>query len=296
LTVTVTPTSGTGPGGATAGADFAGAPQTLTFGGGQTSATVNIALSSDNLVEGHETFAVALGGATGGLTVGAPAYAAVGIVDANGTDVQQFINGVYLKELGRQVDQGTPAGGLEFWTNFLGPSPTQEQKIAFIRFLESTAEARTAEAGRLFQRYLGRAANPAEAAAGAAALAAGAAPDQLAVSLLVSTEFLERAGGTAAGFADQVFLAALGRPRGAGELLPAGFDANDLMQRINYALAVVTSPEAERFKITQVYQRDLMVTVPESDSGVIFWANLLQRGVPEEVVRADILSFLQPVR
>ena len=89
-TITVNRTSGTAggvtvqfatsDGTATAGADYTAVTQTLTFGPGQTSQTITIPITDDNLFEPTETVNLTLSNPTGG-TLGSPAAAVLSIVD-----------------------------------------------------------------------------------------------------------------------------------------------------------------------------------------------------------------------
>ena len=71
----------TSNGTATAGSDYTSTSGTLTFNGGVTSQTFTVPILQDSLVEGNETFNVALSSATGGATLGTPSSAVVTIVD-----------------------------------------------------------------------------------------------------------------------------------------------------------------------------------------------------------------------
>ncbi len=91
VTITVTRTGGssgaasvqyfTGPGSATAGADYQAVNGTLTWAAGDaTPKTFTVPIVDDTVVEGPETFFVTLNGATG-AALGAPATATVAIQD-----------------------------------------------------------------------------------------------------------------------------------------------------------------------------------------------------------------------
>lgn len=98
VTITVTRTNGstnavavnyaTSNGSATAGADYTATSGTLNFGVGQTSATFNVPILDDNLVEGNETFNVALSSPTNGATLGAQSSSVVTITDFEPGSVQ----------------------------------------------------------------------------------------------------------------------------------------------------------------------------------------------------------------
>jgi hypothetical protein len=66
---------------ATAGDDYTAVSGTLTFGGGETSKTIQIPIINDSDDEPDETFTLALSGPTGGATLGAPSAATLTIND-----------------------------------------------------------------------------------------------------------------------------------------------------------------------------------------------------------------------
>jgi hypothetical protein len=72
--------AGTGTGFALAGSDYQTKTATLTFAAGQTTATFAVTIVNDRVVEGNETFRVALTNATGGASI-ARASATLTIVD-----------------------------------------------------------------------------------------------------------------------------------------------------------------------------------------------------------------------
>jgi Calx-beta domain-containing protein len=77
VTVAYTTADGT----ATAGADYVTTAGTLTFAGGQTSATIVVPILQDSLAEGKETFTLTLGSPQGGAVLAAPSVTTVTIVD-----------------------------------------------------------------------------------------------------------------------------------------------------------------------------------------------------------------------
>lgn len=94
LTVTVTRSAGsttaatidyaTSNGGASAGSDYTTSSGTLNFAAGQTSATFSVPILDDSLIEGNETFTVALSNPTGGATLAAVSSATATIADVEG--------------------------------------------------------------------------------------------------------------------------------------------------------------------------------------------------------------------
>ena len=68
--------------------DFAPTRGILTVGAGNTSATITVPITSDNIAEGSESFQVRLLNPTGGATLGSPATATVTIMDDDSSMVQ----------------------------------------------------------------------------------------------------------------------------------------------------------------------------------------------------------------
>ena len=117
---------GTVTGAASERCDYVTSIGTVSFASGQSSKTFTIPLVDDGLVEGTETFSVALSNATG-ATLGATTTASVTIVDNDSTPATQnpidgvdfFVRQQYLDILGRQPDQT----GLQNWVNTLAGCP-----------------------------------------------------------------------------------------------------------------------------------------------------------------------------
>jgi hypothetical protein len=78
----------TSNGSASAGADFTTTNGTLNFGIGQTSATFSVPILDDALVEGNETFNLALSAPTNGAALGSPSTSVVTITDFEPGSVQ----------------------------------------------------------------------------------------------------------------------------------------------------------------------------------------------------------------
>ncbi len=105
----------TASGTAAADVDYGRTAGTLSFGAGQTSATIVVPIIQDMLAEGNETFTVTLSNAQGGATLGVPAVATVTIVDDE--SAIQFSAGSYVGKEGtaavitllRSGALGTPA-------------------------------------------------------------------------------------------------------------------------------------------------------------------------------------------
>ncbi len=102
FTVDVAATSGT----ATAGSDYNGAPVTVTFADGQTTATATLNITDDSLVEGNETVTLSLKNATNGAVLAAQDTASFNITDNDtvGTIAPNFAaNGSAIISIGSNL-------------------------------------------------------------------------------------------------------------------------------------------------------------------------------------------------
>jgi hypothetical protein len=121
-------------------------------------------------------------------------------------DPGPYVELLYDELLGRPAD----AGGLAHWTAYLESGGS---RVALVSTLARSSEAnRRRNPDRSYVRYLGR---PTDNAAGAywgSVLDAGTVLERIDAVVLASTEYLNRNGGTPAGFVDGLYLDVLGRP------------------------------------------------------------------------------------
>jgi hypothetical protein len=101
-------------GGAFARCDFATSVDTLTFGAGETSKTLQVPIINDSIAEGNETFTVVLSNAMG-ATLGSPSTATVTITDNETVTGPNpifttpfFVRQHYLDFLSREPEVGEP--------------------------------------------------------------------------------------------------------------------------------------------------------------------------------------------
>jgi hypothetical protein len=107
--VTVSVTGGT----ATAGTDFTAGPYTVNFADGQTTATLTIPVTNDNVFEGNETVNLAVTGSTGGLVLASPTTTTLTITDDDAgpaTPAGPFSAVVLQNGKLVSIDTGAPGG------------------------------------------------------------------------------------------------------------------------------------------------------------------------------------------
>lgn len=95
VTGAVTVDYGTITGTATAPADFTATAGTLTFAAGQSSRTITVPIVADAVIEGPETFSVALSNPQGGAALGSPSLVTVTIQDNDSIGTFAFNSATY---------------------------------------------------------------------------------------------------------------------------------------------------------------------------------------------------------
>lgn len=109
----------TANGTATAGTDYTGITQTLTFADGETAKVVTVTLLDDSTQEADETFTLNLSNPTSGATLGTPASATATIIDDDTPIPDVLINELVIDVPGSDVGYeyieliGTPGASLE---------------------------------------------------------------------------------------------------------------------------------------------------------------------------------------
>lgn len=121
-----------------------------------------------------------------------------------GNTVERFVNQVYRDLLKRDADPQS----LLLWTNLLYHGMAHEE---FVNAIVTSNEFHVQEVQTLYQRYLGRAAEPAAANAMGLFLLHGGTIEEETALILGSQEYLQNHGGTINGFADAIYHDLVGR-------------------------------------------------------------------------------------
>ncbi len=173
-----------------------------------------------------------------------------------------YVDVLYRELLGRPAD----SGGLAHWSAYLASGGS---RVNLVRTLAYSAEAnRRRNPDRSYQRYLGRGTDAAAGAYWGTVLGGGTVLERIDAVVLSSTEYLNRNGGTPAGFVDGLYLDVLGRPADAGgrahfvAALAAG------RTRATVARSFIGSTEGRRARVTEEVDTVLgrAPTSPELDS------------------------------
>lgn len=206
---------------------FFGQPITFTatvaptvLGAGTPSGTVNFFDGGTQI--GSATLATVNGQqqasfTTSSLAIGNRSITAVYAGDANfnsakssafpelvGNTVERFVNQVYRDLLKRDADPQS----LLLWANLLYHGMAHEE---FVQAIVTSNEFHVQEVQTLYQRYLGRAAEPAAANAMGLFLLHGGTIEEETALIVGSQEYLQNHGGTVNGFADGIYHDLLGR-------------------------------------------------------------------------------------
>jgi hypothetical protein len=106
VTVNINVTGGT----ATAGSDFTAGPYTVTFADGQTTQTLSIPLTADQIVEGVETITLTIASVSNGAVIGAIPTTTISVSDFNVQDAVGFAlsNGTLIPISSVNTTAGTP--------------------------------------------------------------------------------------------------------------------------------------------------------------------------------------------
>ena len=141
----------------------------------------------------------------------------------------------------------------------------------------------------LYQRFLGRAAEPLGLTTWVGFLADGGTTAQLEAMILGSPEYFNvRGGGTAQGFINAVYDDVLGRsPDPGGAMFYSQLLANG-SSPFAVAQALLTSSEDDLIRLRGYYQQFLRRDI--DPTGQTDWGNSLARGVPDEMVIAAIVA------
>jgi subtilisin family serine protease len=124
--------------------------------------------------------------------------------------------------------------------------------------------------------------------------AASVTDENILAQILSTNAYFQAAGGTNAGFVNNLYQTLLGRTAdAAGASLWVGLLQGGA-SRMSVIQAIEQTPEAEATRVAHWYQDDLGSTLSlsqlKANAGVKFWAGLLSSGESDKVVLGDILS------
>jgi uncharacterized delta-60 repeat protein len=156
-------------------------------------------------------------------------------------------------------------------------------------------EARGRVIAGYYQTFLGRTAGAAEVAGWVGAQHQGATPEQVLAVIVGSEEYFQRAGGTNAGWLDQLYRDLLGRDRDPGSQPFLDALNENQLSRVQVATILLGSLEYRQHAVAQLYTRFLGRTPAAGETD--FWVRLLGQpsagpghAAPGEQVEAGIAA------
>jgi hypothetical protein len=197
------------------------------------------------------------------------------------TPNQKWVSQVYLDLLHRPVDPS----GLANWSGLVNQGVSRTQVVLDI---EASPEYLTDVVENLYQRYLGRLADPVGLTDSVAFLAAGGTVEGLSAIITGSAEFFQINGGTNGTFLNALYLEALGRPIDPIGASQATAALNSGVSREQVSAIIFTSAEYYTDLVQNYYQSYLHR--PADPFGLNSFVGALQAGVTDQLVIANILG------
>ncbi len=194
---------------------------------------------------------------------------------------QAFVSQLYLDVLHRPADPAGWAG----WSGVLDQGRLTRVQVALL--IEGSPEARADEVQALYQQYLHRPADPTGLAGFTAFLLHGGTVEQVAMLLAGSTEYFQRAGLSNAGFVQDLFADALGRPATSGEQ-QAFTSVLTVVSRQQAAALLLSTPEALTDRVEGLYNQFLHREASPAEAAG--WVAGLRAGLTDEQVSALFLA------
>ena len=258
----------------------------FTSSDGSASLPADIALTN-----GTGSFFVTLN-ATGNQTITATDTSVGSITGTSGSiavsnaetgNKNTYVQQLYVDLLHRNADPQ----GLQFATQLLNEGSVSRAQLVLM--FEGSLEYRGIEVEDFYEKYLGRLADPQGLAVWEAFLGNGGAMLQLEAKILGSPEYFAGHGrSTNQGLVDAIYTDLLGRsPDPTGSLFFNKYLASG-GSHVGLAELVLNSPEDDIIRLKSYYEEFLRRDIDAV--GQAFWENLLEQGVPDEVVIAGIVG------
>jgi autotransporter-associated beta strand protein len=178
---------------------------TLVLGTGTLSGGTATFQTTTLSVASHQIIAVYSGDTNFTGSTSAALTQTVNQATPTGTPNQRFVTQVYSDLLGRSPDPG----GLTFWSSLIDRNQATRTQVAL--GIQTSPEGRMRQVETLFQKFLGRQADPTGLNLSTNFLNIGGSYFQLEAAIAGSSEYSQRAGGTINGFLTALYQDALGR-------------------------------------------------------------------------------------
>jgi hypothetical protein len=278
---------------AVAGTNYTATQGTLSWANGDTTdKTISVPLTSDGDLLGNKSFGIELLNATGGATISTVASAAaITIKDANGDQIDRFINDTYLTNLARPSD----APGRTNWKNQITAG---RSRAAVALDIINSPESLTVYVNKVYAELLGRAGDPSGVAGWVSFLQMGGSRERMRAEFYGSVEYFTNAGGDNEQWLISVYQDAMGRnpddvafgwlnflrpsnPGEPGHPRPA-------LSRGQVATLILAQDEPRTAQI-ETYYTDILDR--QSDpTGITGWLAAVKLGLQEQAVQAEFFG------
>jgi subtilisin-like proprotein convertase family protein len=194
----------------------------------------------------------------------------------------RYVCRVYVDLLGRGAD----ASGKAFW---LRKVDAGESRVGIIRKFQTTPEYRRRVVDDVYKTFLQRNPDKGGQTYWAEQVRKGANPDQIRAQVIGSSEYWNKSGASAAGFAAAIYQQVTRTPATPAQISSVTSQLAAGKTRISIASALLATREGDTATVKGIYERYLRRTPPTSE--ITFWVNRLQSGVTElKLVESTVSS------
>lgn len=194
----------------------------------------------------------------------------------SGNTLAGWVESLYSRLLGRGVDEA----GRAFWRERV-LAGTAADRLVVTQLVVGSRERRGQLVRSHYATFLGRSAGPAEAEFWLTALPAPASLVAVLAAIVSAPEYGARAGGSDAGWLEQLYQDLLGRPldaAGRGFFLPALQQGS--RTRLQVALDLLASTEYRQRVVQGIYRAHLARAATAAEEA--FWLQAFRQGATEE--------------
>jgi cyclophilin family peptidyl-prolyl cis-trans isomerase len=272
----------------TASAPSGGTPSgTVNFQEGSTvlgsvplNATGVATFSTSTLAAGTHTITAVYAGVNNFTTsTSAPVTQTVSVVVATNS---QFVNKLFHDDLGRDVD---PAGSA-YISPLLDSGQVNRTQVGLA--VTTSPEARMVQVEMIYTTLLSRAADPQGMSNSVQFLQLGGSLVQLRAVLLASPEYFQKHGNNSVGFVTALYQDVLGHGPDAAALARAGAAQENVLNRVQFALAILNTPESLRRIVDNLFTLYLHRTA--DPVALVTFTQSLAQGNHEELVAMSLIG------
>jgi autotransporter-associated beta strand protein len=209
-------------------------------------------------------------------------------ISAASSSNRNYVTQLYRDILGRSPEQA----GLDFWAGALDRNTMNRSQVSF--GIGTSLEARMDQVQALYNKYLGRAADPTGLNLSVLFLGGGGTAEQLQAVIISSPEYFLRAGGNNAAYVDAVFRDVLNRPadadaRNASIQFLANGDPRRPEKARRQLIDMVFSGTEYRQDVVQGFYQKFLGRAADT-GGLNTFVTALQQGARDEQVVQTITS------